>query len=142
MLWAGVRMTLISCALASLIALSSDPLSDSADSISCLVSPPAPLRTIDRFRAALTGERTTLTLGRIFCTAFSTRKPKAWQRHRTESRRPTQRAVHVCRAWCRLSSGGRPSRARTGTRQLIDQTDSGGAPPTGHQVVARDRVED
>src|SRR3984885_3007500 len=77
MLWAGVRMTLISCALASLIALSSDPLSESADSISCLVSPPAPLRTIDRFRAALTGERTTLPLGMVFWTALSKRKPNA-----------------------------------------------------------------
>src|ERR1700737_2298795 len=77
MLLAGVRMTLISCALAALIAPSSDPVSDSAASISCLVWPSAPLSAIDRSRAALTGERTTLPLGIVFWTALSKRKPNA-----------------------------------------------------------------
>ena len=67
----------MSCALAVLIALRSDPLSDSAASISCLVSPLAPLSAIDRSSAALTGERTTLPFGVFFWTAFSRRKPNA-----------------------------------------------------------------
>src|ERR1700691_6281513 len=52
-----------------------------------------------------------------------------------------RRAVHFCRAWCPLSSGGRHSLAATGTCQLIDQPRSGRAAPTGHQVVAGDGVE-
>src|SRR6266849_8446441 len=37
--------------------------------------------------------------------------------------------------------GGRHSLVRTGTCQLIDQTHSGRATPTGHQIVAGDGVE-
>src|SRR3984885_15689224 len=77
MLLAGGGMSLMSSLVASLIALSSHPLSDRADSISCLVCPSAPSSTIDRSRAALTGERTTLPLGIVFCTALSKRKPNA-----------------------------------------------------------------
>src|SRR6266853_5186998 len=40
-----------------------------------------------------------------------------------------------------LSVGGRYSLVRTGTCQLIDQTHSGRATPTGHQIVAGDGVE-
>src|ERR1700688_230625 len=157
MLWAGVRMTLISCALASLIALSSDPLSESAESISCLVSPPAPLRTIDRFRAALTGERTTLPLGLVFWTALSKRKPNALSAAATSTDADggaacvaagpnrgaaTNLASSPClRCMVPLSAGGRHSLVPLGPCQLIDQTHSGRATPTGHQIVAGDGVE-
>src|SRR5271163_858372 len=70
-----------------------------------------------------------------------TAAPHAGQRHRTGSLRRIWLAVHVCRAWCLLSFGGRHSLARTGTCQLIDQPHSGRATPTRHQVVATDRVE-
>src|ERR1700730_2857156 len=70
-----------------------------------------------------------------------TAAPHAWQRHRKGSLRRISGAVHGCGAWNLLSVGGPHSLVRTDTRKLIDQTRSGRATPTGHQIVARDGVE-
>src|SRR5258708_28188663 len=112
---------------------------------------------MDGSRAAPTGERTRLPLGIFFWTALSKRKPNALSAAATSTDADgsagcvaaapntvaaTNMASSPCLR-CMVPSVSRlpHSLVRTGTCQLIDQTHSGRATPTGHQIVAGDGAE-
>src|SRR3984893_18971564 len=111
---------------------------------------------MDRLSAALTGERTTLRFGIVFWTALSKRKPKALSAAATSTggdggaacvgeAANTAAARNIASTPCvqciAVNRYSMSAAYRTGTRQLIDQTHSGRATPTGHESIGGDGFE-